>query len=192
MSRTVKIILIVGGILLLLCVIAGVVGSLALRQVGEQLQTSFTDNAADVSKLATEIADFDVLSDLKPEFGMKLLNFTFVGYTANGDSNTHLFLMQFPKGLAADQGEMERQMRENLKGRLGDESLNFAQVGTRTVNIRGSEVTVSVLESSGDNQNYRQLTGVFDGKSGPTLLVLTLPTSQWDDAAVDQFLQSIR
>jgi hypothetical protein len=43
-----------------------------------------------------------------------------------------------------------------------------------------------------DNQTFRQVSGIFEGQNGPTMIVFERPVSQWDQAEVDNFLASIK
>lgn len=52
---------------------------------------------------------------------------------------------------------------------------------------------VTISEGLGEEDKMvRQATAVFQGKAGPTLLILREPVDQWDEAAVEAFLASVR
>lgn len=87
---------------------------------------------------------------------------------------------------------MQRQMQQVTGQGDGEGHGRIAVVGTRQATIRGQGITLQVGEGiNSEQQPYRELTGVFQGKNGQVLLSLSAPTSHWDPAVVDAFQASI-
>jgi hypothetical protein len=54
-------------------------------------------------------------------------------------------------------------------------------------------VTVVVSEGTNhDNQVYREMNALFQGKNGQAVVNISAPVDRWDQAMVDDFLASIR
>jgi hypothetical protein len=59
--------------------------------------------------------------------------------------------------------------------------------------IMGQPVTLVVSEGRNhDGQLYRQVDGMFEGKGGQALVVISGPVQTWDQTVVDEFIASIR
>jgi hypothetical protein len=66
-------------------------------------------------------------------------------------------------------------------------------VGEEQVVIKGEPVTLTVRESTAeDGEPMRQVTGLFQGKGGPAMLLVMGQANAWDQAVLDQFIASIR
>ena len=75
----------------------------------------------------------------------------------------------------------------------GDLDSDITVIENRPATIRGQDVTLIVSEGlNSANVPYRQVTAAFEGKGGPTLLVFSETVGAWDQAAVDEFIASIR
>jgi hypothetical protein len=156
---------------------------LALAGCTDRTRNS-TDTAEIVGKTAVLIADFSPPSGYEPEFGLHAIGYTVVAYNS-GDSGGHLYLVQ--AGKEAD----DRMMANLVPGYSADDS-RMTVVEQRPFTIRDQPVTLTISEGTKwDNEQVRQVTAVFQGKEGPTLLTLLEPVSQWDEAAVESFLSSI-
>ena len=65
-------------------------------------------------------------------------------------------------------------------------------VETRTVTMRGKEVPMVVGEGiNSENQDFREVTALFEGRGGPALVSIISPVDQWDWETVDAFIASI-
>lgn len=194
MSRNTKIVLIVAGALVLLCLCASgaflAFGAWTAGQAEKVIGQSFTSEPAEVNAIAGTIADFELPPGYEPDYGMQVLSFALVGY-APGDTRGHIMLIQFPSGTNLDRAAMERQLRQATTGQNYtwlDETMQVVEQETAT--IRGQQVTLSVSE--GETGSYRQVSSVFQGKGGPALLLIAAPTDAWDQAEVDAFIASMR
>jgi len=163
---------------------------LALAGCTDRTRNS-TDTAEIVGETAVLIADFSPPSGYEPEFGLHAIGYTVVAYNS-GDSGGHLYLVQ--AGKEADDRMMatlEETLANLVPGYSADDS-RMTVVEQRPFTIRDQPVTLTISEGTKwDNEQVRQVTAVFQGKEGPTLLTLLEPVSQWDEAAVESFLSSI-
>ncbi len=164
-------------------------GALLLMVTGCRYPGTGTDPARIVAKTAEKIADFTLPPDYEPEFGLHALGYTAVAYAAN-DSGGQLYLVQ--SEAQADGAALEQALGEMVPG-YRDEERDLVVVEQRPFTLRDQAVLVTISEGLGEeDEMVRQATAVFQGKAGPTLLILREPVDQWDEAAVEAFLASVR
>jgi len=195
MDRTTKIVIAVLGGILVLCLCVGGLGYLALRKAGQAFEQTISSAADPTSaaEVAGSIADFDVPP------GYELRAFGFFGFDMvmlvpdDLRSGSFITMMQFPTGMALSRDEMEAQMRQGLAQQQFGRSLQDMQyVGELQTSIRGEEVSLSVFEGRDENGLLMQeVTGIFDGKGGPTMLIILGP-AEWESSGVGEFLRSMR
>jgi hypothetical protein len=102
-------------------------------------------------------------------------------------------MMQFPGGMRVSREEMERQIKQAVARQPGMGSANMQDVGQEQVFIKGETVTMTVREGAMENgERLRQMSGIFQGRGGPVMLMITGMVDTWDQAMVDQFIASIR
>jgi hypothetical protein len=177
---------------LVLCLCAGFFAFYVLGVAGVAIARNVVTSPSEVADIASGIAEYTLPPGYDEEFGMRFLGFSLVAY-ATADEHSHLMLMQFPPTTRIDQIEMERQLREATRDRSRFWDTDMRTIERRQVAIRGQEVTLTVSEGTNhEGDVYRAISGVFQGKGGPTLLVMSEPRSQWDEAAVSAFIASIR
>ncbi len=141
-----------------------------------------------VNKTADLIADFTLPPGYKPEYGLHALGDTAVAYHNN--DNGHLYLVQSESD--ADGAALQEALDEMVPG-YRDDANDLAVLEQRPFTLRNQDVTVTIREGTGwEDEVMRQATAVFQGKAGPTLLILREPVAQWDEAAVTAFLNSVR
>ena len=147
-----------------------------------------TDPARIVAKKAEQIADFTLPPGYEPEYGLHALGYTAVAY--HDDEAGHLYLVQSES--EADGTALQEALDEMVPG-YQDEERELEVVEQWSFTLRGQEVLVTISEGTGEEgEMMRQATAVFQGKAGPTLLILREPSSRWDEAAVQAFLTSIQ
>jgi hypothetical protein len=101
-----------------------------------------------------------------------------------------LYLIQSEK--ESDGDELAKMLAQLAPG-SSDPNTRMTVSLERPVTLRGQEVTLIVSEGvNSENVSYRQITAAFEGKSGPALLMFSETVEDWDQAAVDEFLASIR
>jgi len=148
-----------------------------------------TNDSQHVTDAAAKIADFDLPADFVPQFNAAMSGYTVAAYKGpNGPS--HLFLIQSEK--EADGPELEKMLKELAPG-ASDPNTRLTVIENRKVTVRGQEVDMVISEgTNSENIKYRQATVGFAGKGGPARLVLSETVTNWDQEAVDAFLQSIQ
>lgn len=191
MSRGLKTALIVAAIVLFCCCVAGLGGTLlGTRVFGRALIT----NPDRVQAVGREIADYDVPSGYQELFAMNMLGVKIVaiGPAAPADFMM-IMLMQLPPGLEVSQSEMERQIEQALARQTGLARADMTEVGEEEALIKGEPVTLIVREGvTDDGEQMRQVTGLFEGKGGPAVLMVAGEVDAWDPEMVDRFIASIR
>jgi hypothetical protein len=195
MSRNTKTVLIVLGVVLVLC-ICSCVGFGVLSPVigGMFMSQTVATEPADVAAIGSKIVDYETPPGYETEFGMSFFGFDLVGLTSGGDNPQMLiFLMQFPEWANTDQASMEAQLEQSVEQQFDSGELQLETVSEESVTIRDQPVTLTIREgTNADGEAMRQITGIFQGKNGPTILMVMGEMGAWDQAAVDQFLASIR
>ena len=191
MSRGLRTALILAAIVLFCCCVAGLGGTLlGTRVFGRALIT----NPERVQAVGREIADYDVPSGYQELFAMNMLGVKIVaiGPAAPADFMM-IMLMQLPSGLEVSQSEMERQIEQALARQTGLARADMTEVGEEEALIKGEPVTLIVREGvTDDGEQMRQVTGLFEGKDGPALLMVAGEVDAWDTEMVDRFIASIR
>jgi hypothetical protein len=206
MRRAVKILLglCAGGTLLMI---------LALVAIGVVVARNVETDAAGVAALAGRIADFQLPVGMFEEIGFSMAGWTAVTYRSDGNDR-HLALIQGPAEIIGDRnavdellvdgrldrGAVEAYAVERASANLGSrrewsgrrESAGPRTAGAKEVVIDGQPTLLRVREGlNSRGQPYREVSGVFTGKGGATLIVLTAPLAGWDEAALDAFISSI-
>jgi len=191
MSRGLRTALILTAIVLFCCCVAGLGGTLlGTRVFGRALIT----NPDRVQAVGREIADYDVPSGYQELFAMNMLGVKIVaiGPAAPADFMM-IMLMQLPSGLEVSQSEMERQIEQALARQTGLARADMTEVGEEEAIIKGEPVTLIVREGvTDDGEQMRQVTGLFEGKGGPAVLMVAGEVDAWDPEMVDRFIASIR
>lgn len=147
-----------------------------------------SDPARIVAKTAEKIADFTLPPGYEPEYGLHALGYTAVAY--HDDNAGHLYLVQSES--EADGTALQEALDEMVPG-YQDEERELEVVEQWPFTLRGQDVLVTISEGTGgEGEMMRQATAVFQGKAGPTLLILREPSTRWDEATVQAFLASVR
>lgn len=192
MSRNTKILLgVVAGILVLICVCSCAGIFLFMQSAGRFLERSAVTDPGQVAAVASNITGYELPPGYSEQFAMNLFGFSVVAFT---DQTEQMFimLMQFPEFAGLDQAEMERQLREAVQGQAGTGDIQMETVEQTTVIIRDQEVPLTISEGTdADGRTVRQISGLFRGRGGPTLLMIFGPIQNWDQAAVESFLASL-
>lgn len=197
MNKTTKIILIVIGSLLIVCMCAGVAifatGAWSIGKVARWADTNTTRDLSDVAKLASEIAVFTIPDGYGSPYGMHIAEITSVGF-ASPSRNTHIILTQFPEGTSVNAEGMVKLMQQyavDPNSRWND--ANTTVVEEKPISIRGKESTLVISEgTSSDGTQYRSAMTTFQGNHGPALLMIAGPLDEWDNQMVEDFVASIQ
>jgi hypothetical protein len=192
MSRSTRIILAVIAIGLFLCCVAGLGAALlGTRLVGRAVITD-PDRVATVS---SQIADFQIPPGYEEMFASNMAGMKMVAI-GPADPQADLMvimLLQLPAPTGINQEELERQMERALAQQTGMGSADLDVTGEEQVTIRGETIPLTVRDgTTQDGQALHQISGLFPGQGGPTLLMVTGLMDDWDQSAVDRFIASIR
>jgi len=192
MSRGLKVSLIVIAIVFFCCCVTGLGATLlGTRLMGR----AFITNPDRVQAVGDQIADYEVPTGYEELFAMNMMGVKMVamGPFSPTTDFVMIMLMQFPPGMEVSRGEMERQIEQALARQVGLGSAEMTSVGQEEATIRGEPVTLTVREGVTDRgEHMRQVTGLFEGKGGPVMLMVSGGVTAWDQAMVDEFIASIR
>lgn len=193
MDRTTKIILAAAAVAAVLLVCGAIVIGFGVGGVISLVGRNFETNPAQVTPIATDIADFDLPTGYKPTFGMSIAGFKVVSYDP-GDGNSHIWLMQAPAGTELEGTELQREFqRMSERGPVVAQTRNLKQINSEQIKLRGQEVTLITSEgTNSDGASYRQCAAYFNGKGGPAMVIVEQPIARWNQEQVNQFLASIR
>lgn len=193
MSRNTKIVLVIVGVLVALCLCGCVLAFVALQSVGSFMEQSMVTDPAQVQQIGAKIADYEAPPGYSQEFGMSIFGFDLVGLTSGDEQNGVLiFIMQFPAWANMDEAQMEQQMQQSIRRETNTQDLNLEVVDQSTVTIRDQQVMLTTREGTNkEGVTVRQVTGFFQGKGGPTMLMIMGSTEKWDQAAIEAFIASI-
>lgn len=194
MSRTTKIILIVGGLLAVLCLCAAVTGYIVFQKFAQNIQGG-TDPAK-AAEVAHKIADYDLPAGYTEKYGISLMGMdtAAIGPENYSDSSALvIMLMQFPQNLNYNEEQMEEQMRRSMEQQYGRQGYTIKTVETKTITVRGQDAVETISEGTDEDGNtIRQITVLFQGKSGTAMLMLMGQMDDWDNSMVEKFIQSLR
>jgi hypothetical protein len=197
MDKTTKTVLIIIGSIILICACGAsllfATGLWSYTRFVNWADTSTSEDPQEVVRIGSEIADFDVPEGFGSPYGMHFGEITSVGY-ASQSRNTHILLTQFPEGTSVNVEEMLK-----LISQYSTDSNNHwydAQttlIEEKPVMVRGQETTLSISEgTSSEGGTYRSAVATFEGRGGPSILMIAGPVGEWDMEMVEQFIASMR
>ena len=183
------------GVVIALCACTALGGYLLLREAGSRFKESIKTDPAEVGQVGSNIADYTVPSGYVQQMAMSILGYDFV-VIAPPDSHNGMMIMLagFNQSLTQgyDEKSFQEQMQRSFEQQSGRRGLNMKVVETKKMTIRGEEVNVTILEGSDESGvSLRQLMVIFPAKNGMGMVMIQSLKEQWDQQAVDQFLQSI-
>ena len=150
---------------------------------------NITVNNREIDNAAATIADFDLPGGYTPDFTASLMGYTMVSYTPGNDVS-HLYLVQSENVM--DGKELEQGLSKMVPDAY-DSNSRMTVIEKPVVNVRGQEVTAVISDGvNSENETYRQIMVVFQGKGGPALLVYSVPVDNWDQETVTNLLSSIQ
>ena len=192
MSQGTRIVLVVLAIGLFLCCVAG----LGLTLVGTRfVSRALITDPEGVAAVGEEIAGYDVPAGYAHMFAMKMAGIRMVAIGPQDSPHRYmvLTLMQFPAPVALGRADLERQLEETVRRQAGAGAVNMEVVGEAQVTVKGEPVVMTVREGPAEGgERIRQMTGLFQGKEGPTVLMVMGDVADWDQPVVDGFIASIR
>ncbi|MBI5302175.1 MAG: hypothetical protein HY868_08565 [Chloroflexi bacterium] len=190
MSRTMKIVLLVGGTLTVICVLACVVLVFFAPRVMQNFATN-AQNPEQIKQTAAKIAEYTLPSGYKEEFGMDLFAMQMVMIAPANKARPMIMLMQSADRSAKPE-DMQQQLQEQFQRQYSMQGGTYRVTGTRQVRIKGQSVTLTIAENDSRSVTMQQATGVFAGKNGLAILMLIGTKQGWDWTPIEQFTGSIR
>jgi len=198
MNKTAKVILIIIAVLIVLCCCVGtaltLTGVVSMGTILQNIDANTTENPEEVAIIAADIADFAIPAGFKEPYGMKIMNFSAVGYFSP-DKSTHIFITELPKNLNLNVDEIMQSMQEQSgKGQVTVNGGEFTSVENRPVTIRGQQSTLIIKDGvSSEGDTVRVGTLSFDSKQGnQAVLMISSNNDSWDDAMVNDFIASFK
>lgn len=189
MSRNTKIILIVVGALVIICLGLCGIGYFALNRLGNQLASNDPANAQHV---AQQIADYTLPPGYRELMGIDLFVYKMAVIAPQVERDGMVFMLLGTNVAGVDQAQMERQMQQSFQQQYGKAGSTMQVVGQENVTIRGQDVTLTISESVGQDSRLRQALGTFEGKNGLVIVMVMGDADNWDDTLMRQFLSSIQ
>ena len=199
MSRGAKLLIVLGvggGILVRLCCGGGI-------GVMYYFGTSMvSQDPAVVASKTDEITEIKVPDGLEPKMSFDFKNpFSsqrLMLWTVYVDEGTESVLVLFALAAASvsgDQEEMRRQMDQSLRQQgMGDqEDITVEESYTKEVEIRGETATFNIEKGVGEKSGRPriQVTGVFQGETGPAILMLNVDAEKYTEEQIVEMIESI-
>lgn len=148
-----------------------------------------TNDPQHAEEAVAEIADFDLPMGYEPELSTKMLGYTLAAYKGKSGPS-HLYLIQSEK---ESDGEELARMLTQLSPGSSDPNTRMTVIENRPVTVRGQETMLIMSDGiNSEGESYRQVAVAFQGKGGPALLVFSESLDAWNQAGVDEFLDSIQ
>lgn len=197
MNKTTKIILIVIGSLMLVCICAvsalSVTGLWSFTQVAKWAKTNTTRDLYEVASMVNEIATITLPDGFGSPYGMHIGEITSVGF-ASRSRNTHILLTQFPAGTIMNTEEMLNLISQySANPDHSGNSSNLQVIEGKPVTIRDQDAYLEISEgTSSDGTTYRTAVATFEGKGGPAMVMITGPLEEWDMTMIDSFIASMQ
>ena len=196
MSKELKIVLGIIGVLLVLCCLAGGVFLLVAPRMAESfVDNAIVENPAEAAIVAQGIVDYTLPSGYAEQIAMNFAGIKMVMIAPQTASSGMLIMfMEYPEALGGSPDDMQRQIEDAMAQQSGYQSMNMTAAGTQEAVINGEKALLTVLEGSDENGNQlRQATGIFESKTGsPAMLMVMGDLASWDTEAYNTFIQSMQ
>ena len=187
MSQNKKIVLIVVLALVISCCLLCVLTAVLVPNL---LSKTFSTDPAKAKATGAQIVDYTMPPGYQEMMGMDMFFEQIVLLGREDKRGVTIMLFQI-KATNVSRDQMEQQMRQAFQGQFSSGSSKMTPVGTRTVKIKNQSVTLNISESTGSTP-LRQAIGVFPGKGGLAMVMLTGTVREWDWDMLDAFFQSMR
>lgn len=173
-----------------LCCVAALGGVLLGMRLWPRMMITHPARIAEVGR---QIARYQVPAGYKELFASDLMGFKMVAIGPAGAQAGLLtiLLLQLPP-VEVDDAELRQQLEQALAQQTGIGGVAMQPAGSRRVTIRGQEVELTLRRGTApDGQALYQLSGMFDGQSGPVLLFVSGVERAWDESRIGAFIASI-
>lgn len=189
--RESRILLIAFGALgVICCCMAGTV-VWSMRRLGNQVQNMAEGNPTSVAQVMEKIADFETPPGYRP-MAMNLIVYDTLYLTPDSDPGPTIMLMQYRTLSSVNREQLEEGLRQAAEQQNSQPGLSMQVVDSFETEIRGETVTVTVSEGNFEGFVMRQWLTIFEGNSGPVVMMVQGPAETWDDAMLMDFIASIK
>jgi hypothetical protein len=208
MSSTAKVLLVLGslaGVALLAC--CGGVAFLAVRFQGVAktiAQNLPTNNPQEIRARTARIVHIDIPPEFPPLAAIDLFVMKQMIYGKQGGGSM-VMIMEINEAMTGGQDagsareqrqEIMRQMRQQQgqQAASADTELDEESSETREFEINGEKVQFEFIRGKSPNGGgpVRQVVGLFPGRQGTVMLMVMVPESEYDEAAIAKMIESIR
>jgi len=197
MDKSTKTILVVIGSIVMVCICGTIVliftaFSLFNKLSALDISASHVEDLRAV-RVGEEIADFVVPPGFGDPYGVYFLDVTLIGFTSE-DELSQIILGQFPEETSLDLDEMLRQI-DQVPGESNPlfSLVEMIPLEEKTVHIRGHESTLYIRQGISEyGMSYHSAILSFRGRGGPALLMIVIPSEDWDIKLVQSFIESIQ
>ena len=192
MSRNTKIILaVVGGLIGVCCLGLLVVALVAPAALSSIIGDAISSSPEAAAATGQEIATYTLPAGYQEEAALNFLSTKMV-IISNDSNDMGLVLMQFPSSYGSEE-QMREQIQQSWGQQTGQSGANMELIEERPITIRDQSTTLAIFEGTDNNGNtVRQAFTSFTGNDGVVMFMAAGDTDSFDQAAVDQFLESIR
>ena len=197
MDKSTKTALIIIGVVLLLAAVTSTsilaTGLWAFGRFINRAEQTVSESHEVAVRVGSEIADYEVPEGFDSPFSVHFGDVIMIGYKSTSE-NSHILLAQFPNETSINVDEMLRIISE---GSTDPTSIWYNTETTLVeqypVTIRGQECTLNINEgTSSEGMKYRSAIATFNGRSGPSLVLIASPVDEWDIEMIQSFLASIQ
>jgi hypothetical protein len=180
------------GVVGLICICVACLAFFGFRQFGKSVEKAANGDPASLEKMQEKIAGFDVPPGYK-SMVMSLVLYDVVSLTPDtARGSTSIILMQYNSLSFASEEQIKQQLQEMAEQQSGQAGASMKLVDSYETVIRGETVAVNVSEGDYQGIAIRQLTTIFKGNNGPTILLIQSAADYWDEQLVTDFIASIR
>ena len=188
MSKGVKTALIVVAVLACLCTLAG---GATLYFGGKLMGTALVTDSAQAAKVGAEIASYEKPDGYKEQMAMNIAGVKMV-IMAGGQDNGVIMMMQAPAGTMSE-ADLKARMQQSFNQSMSRNNVKLSSAGSQDVVIKGQTIKMEMAEGTDDKGvKIRQGIAMFDGKGGPTVLMIMGSEADWTPEKMDAFLASIK
>jgi hypothetical protein len=197
MNRTTIIILSIVGVLALCCIGGAAVLGVGGMFVGQTIDQAVVESPEEAAAVGQGIVDYTLPAGYQElvAFNMFGTSIVMIGSNNAGTGpNMAIMLASFSSGMMGDEQQMREQMRDAFSQQDGKDVSSFSTTSTEEITINGEPTTLVIAEgTSEEGERVRQASATFttnDGNVGMLMIIGTL--DNWDQDAVDTFLNSLR
>ena len=105
-----------------------------------------------------------------------------------------IFIVGMPSDMAMDEDEVRLEFQRQMRQAMNRQDWHLRLVDEQMATIRGQEVSLFLYEGTDDmGAELKQVvSSVFEGKSGNVMFWIMGLESEWDQAEIEAFINSLR